>query len=61
MNIRTGPGKYHSLIGSIPSGEIVSTSRCVPRDDGIAGPNWCLVNWNGVRGWVSLLGLTPQF
>jgi SH3-like domain-containing protein len=59
MNIRSGPGTNHGLIGVVPAGATVSSSRCVPRDDGIAGAYWCLVNWNGIRGWVSQAGLMP--
>jgi hypothetical protein len=59
MNVRTGPGTNHGLIGAIPAGATVSASRCVPRDDGIPGAYWCLVNWNGIRGWVSQAGLMP--
>ena len=60
MNIRTGPGANHGLIGAIPAGQIVRASRCVPRDDGIAGADWCLVSWNGLTGWVSQVGLMPM-
>jgi Bacterial SH3 domain len=59
MNVRNGPGSNHGLVGSIPAGQTVRASRCVPRDDGIAGADWCLVNWNGVTGWVSQAGLMP--
>jgi len=59
MNIRTGPGVNHGLVGAIPAGATVSATQCVPRDDGIVGAYWCLVNWNGLRGWVSQAGLLP--
>lgn len=59
MNIRNGPGVNHGLTGAIPAGQIVRASRCVPRDDGVAGADWCLVNWNGYAGWVSQAGLMP--
>ena len=45
MNVRTGPGANHGLIGAIPGGQTVSASRCVPRDDGIRGAEWCFVTW----------------
>jgi len=48
MNVRSGPGTNHGLLGAIPAGQTVSASRCVPRDDGIAGANWCLVTWRGI-------------
>ena len=59
MNVRTGPGTNHGLIGAIPAGQTVRASRCVGRDDGIAGADWCLVAWNGLTGWVSRVGLMP--
>jgi uncharacterized protein YgiM (DUF1202 family) len=59
MNMRTGPGSNHDLIGAIPQGQRVSASRCVPRDDGVAGADWCLVDYAGTRGWVSRAGLMP--
>jgi hypothetical protein len=59
MNIRTGPGANYGLIGAIPAGQMVRASRCVPREDGIAGADWCLVSWNGLTGWVSQAGLMP--
>ena len=59
MNMRDGPGSNHALIGAIPGGAVVSASRCVPRDDGIAGANWCLVTYGMTRGWVSQAGLMP--
>jgi len=59
MNVRTGPGANHGLIGAIPGGQTVSASHCVPRDDGIRGAEWCFVTWNGLRGWVSQAGLMP--
>lgn len=60
MNIRTGPGANYGLIGAIPAGQTVRASRCVPREDGIAGADWCLVSWNGLTGWVSQVGLMPM-
>ena len=51
----------HGLIGEIRAGARVTASRCVPRDDGIAGANWCLVNYRSVTGWVSQAGLMPVF
>jgi hypothetical protein len=60
MNVRNGPGANHGLIGAIPGGQTVSASRCVPRDDGVRGADWCLVTWNRLRGWVSQAGLMPM-
>jgi hypothetical protein len=59
MNVRNGPGANHGLLGAIPAGQTVRASRCVRRDDGIAGADWCLVTWNGLTGWVSQVGLMP--
>jgi uncharacterized protein YgiM (DUF1202 family) len=59
MNVRSGPGTNHGLLGAIPAGQTVGASRCAPRDDGIAGANWCLVTWNSLTGWVSQAGLMP--
>ena len=59
MNVRNGPGANHGLLGAIPAGQTVAASRCVRRDDGIAGADWCLVTWNGLTGWVSQVGLMP--
>jgi len=59
LNVRSGPGVNHGLIGAIPGGQTVSASRCVPRDDGIRGAEWCFVSWNGLRGWASQAGLMP--
>src|SRR5262249_31009016 len=74
MNVRTGPGTNYALIGVIPNGTVISWPDgrpvCVPRQDGIAGAEWCKVNmfsgalvrtdspYNQV-GWVSRAGLLP--
>ena len=58
--IRRGPGSNHDLLGSIPAGVDVVASRCVPRDDGIAGADWCLISWRGLTGWGSRANLMPQ-
>lgn len=59
LNVRSGPGVNHGLVGAIPAGQTVSASRCVQRDDGTVGADWCLVSWNGVTGWASQSGLMP--
>lgn len=61
MNIRSGPGTNHSLIGAIPAGATVNAGRCVQRDDGVRGADWCLVSYNGVTGFVSSAGLMPGY
>jgi hypothetical protein len=73
MNIRTGPGTAWPIIGTIPNGQTINwpgPATCVPRQDGIRGPDWCKVNtyngqlnanghaYNG-QGWVSKAGLVP--
>jgi uncharacterized protein YraI len=60
LNVRDGPGTNHRMIGVMPHGAIVSTYGCVPRDDGIAGPEWCQVAWQGNRGWASTAGMMPE-
>lgn len=59
LNVRRGPGVNHGLVGTIPAGQVVSASRCVPRDDGTVGADWCLVSWNGLTGWASQAVLLP--
>ncbi|MBT1509439.1 SH3 domain-containing protein [Bradyrhizobium sp. SRL28] len=59
LNVRRGPGVNHGLVGVIPAGQVVSASRCVPRDDGTVGADWCLVTWNGITGWASQAVLLP--
>jgi hypothetical protein len=65
--VRNGPGVNHTLLDEIPAGNLISASRCVRRDDGIAGADWCLVNYpdgpvahrTAVAGWVSQAALLP--
>jgi hypothetical protein len=65
--VRNGPGVNHNLLDEIPAGNLISASRCVRRDDGIAGADWCLVNYpdsavarrSPVAGWVSQAVLLP--
>jgi len=59
LNVRRGPGVNHGLVGVIPAGQVVSASRCTPRDDGTVGADWCLVSWNGITGWASQAVLLP--
>lgn len=64
--VRNGPGSNHALLDEIPAGNLISASRCVRRDDGIAGADWCLVNYpdgpiarRSPAGWVSQAVLMP--
>jgi hypothetical protein len=61
LNIRSGPGTNHALVGAIPAGATIRSDRCVPRDDGINGASWCLVTFNGATGWASSAGLMPGY
>ena len=60
VKIRRGPGSNHDLLGTIPTGVDVVAARCVPRDDGLAGADWCLISWRGLTGWGSRANLMPQ-
>lgn len=64
--LRNGPGTTHALVGEIPAGNLISASRCVPRDDGMRGADFCLVNYpdgetprRQPAGWVSQAVLMP--
>lgn len=58
MVMRAGPGIQHLELGvTVPAGDTVMTLRCLPRDDGIYGPPWCLVSYRGMTGWISSAGL----
>jgi len=61
LNIRSGPGTNHALLGAIPAGATVNSNRCVPRDDRIVGSDWCLVSYGGVTGWAASSGLMPGY
>jgi uncharacterized protein YraI len=59
MNVRNGPGRNHSLVGTIPAGSLVTSNGCATRDDGVVGADWCFVTWGPTKGWVSRIGLMP--
>ena len=62
LNIRTGPGANHALVGAATAGTQFNwngKATCMARQDGIRGADWCRVNYNGVAGWVSRAGLMP--
>ena len=50
LNIRSGPGKNHSIIGSVPKGEVVDVLE--ERDE------WAHII-DGKEGWVSMTYLKP--
>jgi uncharacterized protein YraI len=58
MNLRTGPGVGHSIIGTVRNGIVVDAdaAQCVPRDDA-PGPPWCFVHLRNAEGWMSTGGL----
>jgi uncharacterized protein YraI len=58
LRMRSGPGQYHPIVGTIPAGAGgVAVGQCVAPDDGISQYNWCRVRWQGLSGWVSACGL----
>jgi hypothetical protein len=60
LNVRAGPGVHHEIVGTLPAGSFVTGYRCLPRDDGLGGANWCQVKLNnGLLGWASLAGMYP--
>jgi hypothetical protein len=61
LNMRSGPGTNHSLVGAIPAGATVNATQCVPRDDGIRGSEFCLVAYNGITGWAASSSLMPGY
>lgn len=53
LNIRSGPGTIYPIIAEIPpNGRNVEIINC--------GAGWCVVNYDGNRGWASARYLTPQ-
>jgi len=50
LNIRSGPGTNHALIGSAPTGSIIET---LPASSGL---DRTPTTWNGGFGWVQLTG-----
>lgn len=56
MNVRSGPGLGHGVVGTIPAGTPdvrVDRQSCRASDDGRTSKPWCRVEWSGVSGWVS--------
>ncbi|MDO5611610.1 MAG: DUF1236 domain-containing protein [Paracoccus sp. (in: a-proteobacteria)] len=46
LNLRSGPGNWHEVIGVITSGDEVSVAGC------IESANWCQLTYNGTEGWA---------
>src|SRR5687768_16339688 len=46
LNIRSGPGPQHPVIGSIEANGQVTINGCID------GSKWCTVNYNGTEGWA---------
>ena len=46
LNIRSGPGPQHPVVGYIKANEGVTLSGCME------GSKWCAVDHNGAQGWV---------
>jgi uncharacterized protein YraI len=46
LNIRSGPGPQHPVIGSIAANGQVTINGCIENS------KWCTVNYNGTEGWA---------
>lgn len=46
LNIRSGPGPQHSVIGVINADESVTVNGC------LQGSKWCTISHDGGQGWV---------
>jgi hypothetical protein len=59
LNLRSGPGQDQKVLARIPAGStgVVMTGSCVAPKDSTSSYPFCLVEWNGLRGWVSSNGL----
>ncbi len=60
LNVRSGPGTSHGIIGSIPAGTkgvVVFDGTCRKSDDGLTKKPWCRIRWQGLDGWASSSGL----
>jgi uncharacterized protein YraI len=47
LNLRVGPGTQYGVIDVIPAGHPVEVYGCLEAYE------WCDINWDGLRGWVS--------
>lgn len=46
LNVRSGPGPQHPVIGVIAVGDTVTVNGC------LEGSRWCTLDHGGVQGWV---------
>lgn len=46
LNVRSGPGVQHEVVGFIPGGDEATVNGC------IESANWCEVQFEGSTGWV---------
>ncbi|MBU2956931.1 DUF1236 domain-containing protein [Paracoccus sp. 1_MG-2023] len=46
LNVRSGPGVQHEVIGAIPGGDEVNVVGCID------SANWCEVNSDEIDGWA---------
>lgn len=47
LNFRSGPGTNYQVVGSIPSGSVVTVFNCTENY------GWCDIDYAGQRGWAS--------
>jgi hypothetical protein len=59
LNLRSGPGQDQKIVARIPAGStgVVMTGSCIAPRDGSSAYPFCMVEWNGLQGWVSSSGL----
>jgi uncharacterized protein YraI len=55
LNVRSGPGPQHEVLGVIGAGESATLDGC------LEGSKWCVVAFNGGQGWVYSDYLTGDF
>jgi Protein of unknown function (DUF1236)/Bacterial SH3 domain len=55
LNIRSGPGPSHQVIGVLGAGQSAEITGC------LQGSKWCTVAANGAQGWVYSDYLTASF
>lgn len=46
LNLRSGPGVQHDVVGVIPGGEDVTVAGCID------AANWCEVSYKDMSGWA---------
>lgn len=55
LNIRSGPGPQHEVIGAIANSDTATVNGC------IEGSKWCQVTYNGTTGWSYSEYLSADF